>query len=127
LRLQCADCDEERIVAFSCKKRGFCPSCCARRQAEAAAHLVDEVLPYLPYRQFVLSFPMPLRYWLHCNRQLYAKVHSVVIKEVHSYYVSKAKLIGIKEPTPGTISFTQRWGSALNLKEFGANCTPLPR
>jgi len=57
LRLRCADCDEERVVAFCCKKRGFCPSCCARRQAEAAAHLFEEVLPYQPYRQFVLSFP----------------------------------------------------------------------
>ena len=55
LRLQCETCDEEKIVAFSCKRRGFCPSCCARRQAEAAAHLVEDVLPLIPYRQFVLS------------------------------------------------------------------------
>ena len=115
LRLKCEDCDEEKIVAFSCKKRGFCPSCCARRQAETAAHLVDEVLPVIPYRQFVLSFPIPLRYWLNCNRKLYAKVHSLVIREVHRYYINKANLQGIKASTPGSISFTQRWGSALNL------------
>ena len=29
----------------SCKRRGFCPSCGARRMAESAALLVDEVLP----------------------------------------------------------------------------------
>lgn len=29
-------------------KRGFCPSCGARRMAESAAWLVDEVLPHLP-------------------------------------------------------------------------------
>ena len=115
LRLKCEDCDEEKIVAFSCKKRGFCPSCCARRQAEAAAHLVDEVLPVIPYRQFVLSFPIPLRYWLHSNRQLYAKVHSIVISEIHRHYRRAAMRSAIKDPTPGSISFTQRWGSALNL------------
>lgn len=115
LRLQCEKCDEEKIVAFSCKRRGFCPSCCARRQVEAAAHLVEEVLPLIPYRQFVLSFPIPLRYWLHSNSQLYVKVHAIVIAEIHRYYIDKARREGIKDPAPGSISFTQRWGSARNL------------
>jgi hypothetical protein len=26
-RLRCADCAFERLVPFSCKGRGFCPSC----------------------------------------------------------------------------------------------------
>jgi len=37
-------------VAFSCKGR-ICPSCCARRMGELAAHLVDGVLGGLPARQ----------------------------------------------------------------------------
>ncbi len=115
LRLSCYDCKKEQIVAFSCKKRGFCPSCCARRMAEASAHLVDNVLPLIPYRQFVLSFPIPLRYWLQTNKKLYAKIHRLVITEIHRYYRDGAKARGIKTPTPASISFTQRWGSALNL------------
>jgi hypothetical protein len=63
----------------------------------------------------VLSFPIPLRYWLQTNKKLYAKIHSVVIKEMHRYYINKAKLAGIEKPYPGSISFTQRAGSALNL------------
>ena len=39
----------ERLVAFSCKRRGFCPSCGARRMAESSALLIDEVLPSNPY------------------------------------------------------------------------------
>ena len=27
LRVRCQDCDQSRVVAFSWKKRGFCPSC----------------------------------------------------------------------------------------------------
>ncbi|EFG9844256.1 IS91 family transposase, partial [Shigella boydii] len=50
-------CHAEHLVAFSCKRRGFCPSCGARRMAESAALLVDEVLPEQPMRQWVLSFP----------------------------------------------------------------------
>jgi hypothetical protein len=61
LRVQCQKCHHENLVAFSCKHRGFCPSCGARRMAETAAHLVDYVLPHQPIRQFVLTFPFQLR------------------------------------------------------------------
>ncbi len=47
LRVQCDTCYAEHLVAFSCKRRGFCPSCGARRMVESAALLVDEVLPLL--------------------------------------------------------------------------------
>lgn len=59
LRVRCESCHAEQLVAFSCKRRGFCPSCGARRMAESAALLVDEVLPEQPVRQWVLSFPYP--------------------------------------------------------------------
>ena len=39
-------------MAFSCKGRAVCPSCNARRMAETAAHLVDQVFPPLPVRQW---------------------------------------------------------------------------
>ena len=39
LRVRCAQCHAERLVAFSCKRRGFCPSCGARRMVETAALL----------------------------------------------------------------------------------------
>ena len=54
LRLRCEDCHAEKLVAFSCKKRGSCPSCGARRMAETAALLADEVLPERPLRQWAL-------------------------------------------------------------------------
>ena len=62
LRVKCDACRNEKLVAFSCKRRGFCPSCGARRMAETAAHLVEHVLPEQPIRQWVLSFPYPLRF-----------------------------------------------------------------
>jgi hypothetical protein len=37
------------------------PSCGARRMAESAALLVDDVLKGYPIRQWVLSLPIPLR------------------------------------------------------------------
>lgn len=53
---------DEKLLAFSCKKRGFCPSCGARRMADSAALLVDDILPHQPIRQWVLSVPFPLRF-----------------------------------------------------------------
>ena len=43
LRVVCEQCHAERLLPFSCKKRGFCPSCGARRMAESARHLVETV------------------------------------------------------------------------------------
>ena len=62
VRVRCESCHGEHLLAFSCKRRGFCPSCGARRMAESAALLVDEVFPEQPVRQWVLSFPYPLRF-----------------------------------------------------------------
>jgi len=54
IRTYCHQCRYSGIVPFSCKKRGFCPSCCAKRMNSEAAHLVDVVLPEINYRQWVL-------------------------------------------------------------------------
>ena len=41
VRLKCSGCGkEERALAFSCKGRGFCPSCTGRCMADTAARLV---------------------------------------------------------------------------------------
>ena len=45
IRVHCDDCNHDLTVAFSCKKRGFCPSCGGKRMTEAAAHLTDNVFP----------------------------------------------------------------------------------
>lgn len=57
---------DERV---SCKRRGFCPSCGARRMAHTAAHLVDRVIAHVRVRQWVLSLPIPLRVLLAAQPQ----------------------------------------------------------
>ena len=58
MRLRCSDCGHDKLVANSRKRRGFCPSCGARRMAQTAAHLVDHVIPHVPVRQWVLIWVM---------------------------------------------------------------------
>jgi len=50
-RACCDDCGHGRLIAFSCKSRGICPSLNTRRITEVAAHVTDHVLPHLPVRQ----------------------------------------------------------------------------
>ena len=44
VRARCEDCGASRSVAFSCKKRGFCPSCCGWRMADTAPPLSDQAV-----------------------------------------------------------------------------------
>jgi len=53
--VHCDACQKDDVVAFSCKGRGFCPSCGTRRMVDTAAWLVDRVLPEVPVRQWVQS------------------------------------------------------------------------
>jgi hypothetical protein len=57
-KMRCAECGHEMFVAFSCKRRGICPSCQARRMSEVAATLTDTLLPVAPYRQWVFTYPV---------------------------------------------------------------------
>jgi len=61
---RCGTCGHDFLVAFSCKGRGVCPSCNGRRMAQTAAHLVDHVIPPVPMRQWVISVPKRLRWFL---------------------------------------------------------------
>jgi hypothetical protein len=63
-RVRCPSCRDELLVALSCKNRGMCPSCCARRMADTGAHLRDCVLPPWPVRQWVFTLPKRLRFLL---------------------------------------------------------------
>jgi hypothetical protein len=60
-RLRCEASHESHLVAFSCKGRGFCPSCLGRRMASTAANLIEHVLPPAPLRQWVLTVPFAWR------------------------------------------------------------------
>ena len=96
LRVRCENCHTEELVAFSCKRRGFCPSCGARRMAESAALLVDEVLPEQPVRQWVLSFPFQLRFLFASRPEVMGRVLGIVYRAIETRLI-------------------QRFGSALNL------------
>jgi hypothetical protein len=114
LRVRCEQCHAEKLVAFSCKKRGFCPPCGGRRMAETAALLADEVLPERPLRQWVLSLPHALRFLLATNSQALTLVLGEVYRTISRHLIGKAGLTRTTGAT-GAVTLVQRFGSALNL------------
>ena len=54
----------------------------ALRLAETAAHLVDHVFPQVPVRQWVLSLPKRLRYFLHHEHALIGPVLRIFLDAV---------------------------------------------
>jgi hypothetical protein len=117
LRLGCDTCHQDLLLAFSCKRRGFCPSCAGRRMAQSAAHLVAQVIPWVPTRQWVVSVPVPVRYWMAASQDLTAQVYTIIRTTIAQYYVNKAVARGFPRAKvqPGSVTFMQRFGSALNL------------
>ncbi|MSQ84891.1 MAG: hypothetical protein EXR77_18795 [Myxococcales bacterium] len=69
-RVKCKTCRQEQVVAWSCKKRGVCASCAAKRMVEEFEHLLKSVLPAVPYRQWLLSMPLDVRYLLGYNADM---------------------------------------------------------
>ena len=114
-RFRCDDCRADLLVAFSCKGRGFCPSCTGRRMATLAAHLVDDVLGGLPVRQWVLTTPHRLRYALAYDQRLCRRVLGAFIRAVLSFERRRARRRGVTDGRGGAVTAIQRFGSAANL------------
>ncbi|MBK7961979.1 MAG: transposase zinc-binding domain-containing protein [Bdellovibrionales bacterium] len=114
LRVQCEKCHHENLVAFSCKHRGFCPSCGARRMVETAAHLVDYVLPDQPIRQFVLTFPFQLRPLLAVRPKIMSACLEISHRATTAFLLKKA---GLSKTTGviGGVTLIQRFGGACNV------------
>ncbi|MDQ3829659.1 MAG: transposase zinc-binding domain-containing protein [Candidatus Tectomicrobia bacterium] len=112
--MRCADCAHEKLVAFSCKKRGFCPACGARHMAETAAHLVDYVIPRVPVRQWVLSFPIPLRLLFAAHPELLTPVLQIIHRAIATFLIKQAGLQRTEAGT-GAVTLRKPIGSAANL------------
>jgi hypothetical protein len=81
-RARCEACGFDRLVPFSCKRRGVCASCGGRRMNETAAEQVTRLWPAVPVRQWVLSLPWPLRLPVARDPGLLTKVSRIFFEAV---------------------------------------------
>lgn len=118
-RSRCGDCGHDFLVAFSCKGRGVCPSCNTRRMAETAAHLTDHVtnhvFPRLPVRQWVLSVPKRLRYFMQRDGPVLRIFLRVIAQTLQASGPGTANANKASFHIHiGAVAFIHRFGSSLN-------------
>lgn len=111
-RWHCDRCGHDLILPFSCKTRGLCPSCGARRMAETASHLVDRVLPNVPLRQWVLSLPFELRLLAAQRADVVRAFSRMFVETIFASQVHRSGRPGAK---CGGVSFVARAGGSINL------------
>src|SRR4051794_20297800 len=87
--------------------------------AQSAAHLVDCVIPRVPVRQWVVSFPIPLRILLAAHPELLSALLQIIHRVIATFLIKQS---GRKrsQAHSGAVTLIQRFGSAANLKGGGA-------
>ena len=107
------DCAAEYLLAFSCKGRGLCPSCGAKRAAEFAAFLKDEVVADVGHAQWVFTVPKRLRPHFMHHRELLGPLCAAAWQAVRELMAVAA---GEEEAfRPGRVAVVQTFGGQLNL------------
>ncbi|MBE9551157.1 MAG: transposase [Proteobacteria bacterium] len=110
-RIRCPDCGTERLLTFSCKVRGLCPSCHAKRREEWGEWMREELILDVPHRQVVFTIPKMLRIFFKYKRSLLSSL-CLYGKEAILKYL---RAVTGKEITPGIIAVIQSFGSKINL------------
>jgi ribosomal protein S27E len=109
-RIKCKDCGTEKMLMFSCKIRGFCPSCHAKRREVWSEWMMEELLLDTPHRQVVFTIPKMLRIFFKYNRSLLSGLCLCAKKAIVKYF----KAVTGNELTPGIIAIIQTFGSRIN-------------
>ena len=83
---------------------------------DTAAHLVDRILPIVPYRQRVIAYPKWLRILLARDAGIMSKARNIFLASIFVWQRKQARKKGIEGRIGvGAISFDQRFGDSLNL------------
>jgi hypothetical protein len=82
---------------------------------EQAAHLVDRVLPHVPYRQWVLTLPGELARVVAFDGDLATAVFGVFADELSRWQRERANDLGIADPQTGSLLEIQRFADGARL------------
>ncbi len=111
-RLKCRACGHEKLLAFSCRRRHFCPTCHARRIVEFGEWLCGGVLKKVPHRHFVFSMPKILRKYFLFNRDLLKDLSRIAWEIVKEYYINTCRK---EEGSPAAVAVIQTFGDFLSF------------
>ena len=75
-------------------------------------HLTDQVLPAVALRQWVLSFPYPLRFQLAYDARLSSAVRRIFVRTLLRWLAERGERAGVARGRSGAVVVAQRFGSA---------------
>jgi len=110
-RIRCPGCHTEHLLMFSCRTRGFCPSCHAKRLEEWGEWMREELLLDVPHRQVVFVIPKMLRIFFKYNRRLLGELCRCALRSLTRYF----EVTTGSELMPGVIVAIQTFGNRINL------------
>ncbi|HOS11873.1 MAG TPA: transposase [Candidatus Aminicenantes bacterium] len=110
-RVRCRACREEYLLTFSCKTRGFCPSCQVKRVEIWGDWVRERLLWDVPHRQVVFTIPKMLRIFFKFKRRLLGDFSLAALRALKLYFEAVAG-----EPLiPGVIAVIQTFGGRINF------------
>jgi hypothetical protein len=115
-RVRCGECGHEYLLAFSCKRRHFCPSCHQKRVVEFKEWLCQEVLKAIPHRHFIFSIPKILRRYFLYDRKLLSELSRSAWETLKVFFQETVSEGGA---VPGGVIAIQTFGDFLR---FNPHC-----
>ncbi len=109
-RVKCEECGHEFLLAFSCKRRNFCPSCHQKRVVEFGEWLCEEVLKDVPHRHFVFSIPKILRRYFLYDRSLLSDLGRCAWETLKEFF---KEAVPEEDAVPGAVVAIHTFGDFL--------------
>lgn len=110
-RIHCDGCAHEELLPLSCRFRGFCPSCHARRLAQWSDWVLETVLPDVRYRQWVLSWPKRVRAYFRYEDDLF-RAFSCIVYDVLAEWMRT--VLDEPDARPALVACDQTFGTLLD-------------
>ena len=96
------------MLTLSCKQRGICPSCDAKRAAAFAALLKDELLENVGHCLWTFTIPKMLRPYFMYRRELLGDLVRLAYETINELLSEAA---GDPKARPGVVAVPQTFGS----------------
>jgi len=111
-RVRCGECGEDYLLPYSCKCRGFCPSCVQRRALEFEEFLETGVLrPDSAHRHWTWTLPKIVRRQFLWKRRLLPRLCRAAWESLAS---ALHAALGRDDVFPGGVIVPQTFGALLN-------------
>ncbi|MBL9155007.1 MAG: transposase [Verrucomicrobiales bacterium] len=111
-RLQCPECGHEKLLAFTCKTRHFCPSCHQRKVRAVGDWIARELCFDVPHRQFVFTMPKPLRGIFRKRRKLLDHLFRISLESLRDWMRAR---LDLPEGRLAAVASVQTFGDYLNF------------